>query len=50
MGGHGQPWLTSPFRISPESLDRMEAVVNLYQKMMKLAGKMLSTCPSSLLP
>lgn len=34
----------------PESLARMEAVVNLYQEMMKYGGKMLCTCPSSLLP
>ena len=46
-GGMGaQPALTPTPRISAESLARMEAVVNLYQEMMKYAGKMLS----SLLP
>lgn len=41
--------LTPTLHTSPESLARMEAVVNLYQEMMKYAGKMPSTllfsCP-----
>lgn len=48
--GHSQPWLTPTLPTSSESLARMEAVVNLYQEMMKYGGKMLCTCPSSLLP
>lgn len=48
--GHSQPRLTPTLPTSPESLARMEAVVNLYQEMMKYGGKMLCTCPSSLLP
>ena len=46
--GKSQPSLTPIHLTSPESLARMEAVVNLYQEMMKHAGEMLSTSPSSL--
>lgn len=48
--GHSQPWLLTSLLTSPECFARMEAVVNLYQAMLKHAGKMLCSCLSSLLP
>lgn len=42
-GMRAQPALTRTPYTSPESLARMEAVVNLYQEVMKYSGKMLSS-------
>lgn len=40
------PCLTSILHPSLQSVARMEAVMNLYQEMMKYAGEMPSTSPS----
>lgn len=50
MRACSDPYLMPTLHPSSESLARMEAVVNLYQELMKRAGKLLSIAMPAHLP